>query len=179
MTNKIRTVKVSGGDYAKVADRLKKFREENPRASIKTTHEIREDGGATFTTYILKDKSDEFSADATGSAAYSAAEMKNAKAFEKLETISVGRALSLLGYLNNGEIASSEEMEEFEEFKIAKQQAAIKNAVKALESASNMDELRETFMNLNIEIRGARSVLNAKDEMKQKLESKNNGKEQK
>ena len=36
------------------------------------------------------------------------------KAFEKLETIAVGRALAFAGYLASGEIASFEEMQEFD-----------------------------------------------------------------
>lgn len=165
MGKQIKTSKVSGGDYAKVADRLKEFRQDNPRASIKTTHEFTSNGGAVFTTYILKDKADEYSADATGSAAYTANELKKPKAFEKLETISVGRALSLMGYLNNGEIASSEEMEEFEAYRDHKEKAA--EAEKLLRSATTMAELQKAFMSLEPTV--MRELTGVKDEMKAKL----------
>ena len=50
------------------------------------------------------DKTNEFSAEATGTARYSTKEMEKPKAFENSETISVGRALSFLGYMADGEI---------------------------------------------------------------------------
>ena len=40
-------------------------------------------------------------------------ELKGLKAFEKLESVAVGRALAYLGFGIDGSIASSEEMEEF------------------------------------------------------------------
>ena len=149
----VKTSKVSGGDYAKVADRLKEFRQDNPRSSIKTTYEFTPNGGAVFTTYILKDKRDEYSADATGTAAYSVNQMKRDKAFEKLETISVGRALSLLGYLNNGEIASTEEMEE------------------ELRACKTLDELKEKYTEIvKTNPKLSRELVGVKDEMKARLE---------
>ena len=165
----VKTMKVSGGDYAKVADRLLEFRNDNPRASVKTEHKIAENGSVSFSTYILKDKADEFSADATGSASYSAKEMEKPKAFEKLETISVGRALSLLGYLNNGEVASSEEMEEFEAFKEQKRREQIDQAIKNIGAADSINELRELFMSFPAFIRNSVSVVAAKDVRKEQL----------
>ena len=138
----VKTKQIAGGvEYAGVADRLKEFRNENPRASIQTSHVKNEDGSVVFSTYILKDKSDEFSADATGTASYNAIEMKKAKAFEKLETISVGRALALLGYLNNGEVATSEEMEDFHAF----QEEKLEEAIAELGKAKDIEALKATF----------------------------------
>ena len=108
---KVKTTKIGGGaDYAKVSERLKAFRSENPRASIVTIPIPQEGGMMMFKAHIVKDKSDEFSADATGHALQTKTGLKD---FEKLETIAVGRALALLGYASDGEIASSDEMEEF------------------------------------------------------------------
>lgn len=107
-------VKFGDKDYALVPDRLKKFREENIRASIETDHEFNPDGSVTFKATIIKDLSDAHSARATGTARYSENELKKPKAFEKLETVSVGRALANLGYLNDGQVATTEEMEEYE-----------------------------------------------------------------
>lgn len=136
--NKLATVKVQGGDYATVPTRLKAFREANPRASIETTPTI--DGDKImFRTKIVQDKSDLNSPEATG---HSYGENKGAKAFEKLETISVGRALALLGYLNNGQIATTEELEEFESFKAEKVQ-------KQIEEATTVDELMLVFQSMD------------------------------
>lgn len=176
MVKQVKTMKVSGGEYAKVATRLLAFRSDNPRASIKTSHIINPDGSTTFTTFILKDKADEYSADSTGSATYSANEMKRPKAFEKLETISVGRALSLLGYLNNGEIASTEEMEEFEDYQQQKQEQAVDAAIELLKQAKTIDELRRVFISVEPKVRSNQQIIAIKDELKTKLS--NQGKEQ-
>lgn len=108
------SVKFGDKDYALVPDRLKKFREENPRASIETEHSVLPDESIVFKATIIKDLGDPNSARATGTARYTKNELAKPKAFEKLETISCGRALSLLGYLNDGRVASTEEMIEFE-----------------------------------------------------------------
>lgn len=107
-------VKFGEKDYALVPDRLLQFRKENPRASIETKHTYNPDNSITFTATIIKDLADPNSARATGNARYSEVELKKPKAFEKLETVSVGRSLANLGYLNDGQIATTEEMEEFE-----------------------------------------------------------------
>ena len=124
------SVKFGDKDYALVPDRLKKFREENPRASIDTAPTYNVDGSVTFTATIIKDQSDPHSARATGHARYSEQELKKPKSFEKLETVSVGRSLANLGYLNDGQIATTEEMEEFEEYKLNQAIDAIQTAVK-------------------------------------------------
>jgi hypothetical protein len=108
------SIKFGDKDYALVPDRLKIFREENPRASIETSHELNVDGSIVFKATIVKDRSDPHSATATGTARYTEVELKKPKAFEKLETVSIGRSLANLGYLNDGQIATTEEMEEWE-----------------------------------------------------------------
>lgn len=114
------SIKFGDKDYALVPARLKKFREANLRASIETEPTYHEDGAVTFKATIVQDRADEYSATATGNAHYSAEEMKKPKAFEKLETISVGRALANIGYLNDGQVATTEEMEDFEAAKLEK-----------------------------------------------------------
>ena len=111
------TISLQGKEYALVPVRLKAFREENPRASIKATPHWRDDGSLDFETEIIRDQSDENSARGNGWAHYSAAELKNPKAYEKLQTISKGRALADIGYLNNGQVATTEEMLEFADYK--------------------------------------------------------------
>ena len=107
-------LKFGDKEYALVPDRLKQFREENPRASIETEHSFLPDESIVFKATIVKDLSDPNSARATGTARYSKNELAKTKAFEKLETISCGRALANLGYLNDGRVATTEEMEEYE-----------------------------------------------------------------
>ena len=129
------SIKFGDKDYALVPDRLKKFREENPRASIETEHEFNVDSSITFKATIVKDLSDPNSARATGTARYTEVELKKPKAFEKLETVSVGRALANLGYLNDGQIATTEEMEEFEAQQFGQ-------ALEDLKTAKTQDEFK-------------------------------------
>jgi len=112
--NKVDTIDFKGNDYALVPDRLKAFREANPRASIETAPTLQPDGTIIFKASIVADQADENSPKATG---HALGKNDSAKAFERLETVAVGRALANLGYLNNGQIATSEEMLEFEEHK--------------------------------------------------------------
>jgi hypothetical protein len=134
-------MKFGDKDYALVPDRLKQFREENPRGSIETQETYNPDGSITFRATIVKDLADENSARATGSARYTEAELKRPKSFEKLETISIGRSLSNLGYLNDGRIASTEEMEEFYDMKNDKLREEI-------EKSKDVAELMELFKNM-------------------------------
>src|SRR4051812_46266309 len=127
-----------GIEYAKVAERLKLWREENPRSKHESAYEVDVDGSMVFTVWLWKDKTDlldlikagtsdkevlRSSADANGNAKGQIGGKE--KDFETLETIALGRALANLGYLASGEIASSEEMEEFQRYQDDKKQAAI------------------------------------------------------
>lgn len=129
------SIKFGEKDYALVPDRLKKFREENIRASIETEHQYNPDNSVTFKATIIKDLSDPNSARATGTARYSKNELAKPKAFEKLETISCGRALSFMGYLNDGRVATSEEMLEYEG-------AQFEQALEDLKTATTRDEFK-------------------------------------
>lgn len=129
-------VKFGDKDYREVPDRLKQFREENPRASIETEPTYNPDESITFKATIVKDLADPHSARATGTARYTKNELAKAKQFEKLETISVGRALANIGYLNNGQVATSEEMEEYEA-------SLFGQALEDLKTASTQSEFKE------------------------------------
>lgn len=165
---KINTIKLQGKDYAQVKDRLKQFREDCPNGKIETTPTIQEDGKVLFKAYILKDKSDPNSADATG---HALGENKGAKAFEKLESIAVGRALALLGYAQDGEIASGEEMEEFIAFQEEKKKKAHEEIEQKLKAVTSMTELQNVWASLNAEHR--KEFAKLKDELKKKYESPN------
>lgn len=166
---KITTVKISGGaEYAKVSARLAEFRKENPRAKITTRPEPQPDGGMIFFAEIIRDCSKD-SAGATGTAYYPPAKMKSDKAFEKLETISVGRALSLLGYLNNGEIASSEEMEEFEEFKEEQTKKRAQEFLSKLKESKSLKELQANFVQGVNQFKGQDEIIAQIIEVKNQL----------
>jgi hypothetical protein len=115
MNRKTTTIDLKGKAYATVPARIKEFREICPNGDIKTEPVMQNDGSVMFTAYILKDKSDTNSASATG---HSIGKLTGDKAFEKLETIAIGRALAILGFMASGDIASSEEMEEFQKHKM-------------------------------------------------------------
>jgi len=142
---KVKTTTIGGGaQYAKVSDRIKAFRADNPRGSITTTPIPQEGGMVMFKTFILKDKADEYSAEATGHALQVKAGQKD---FEKLETISVGRALALLGYSADGDIASSDEMEEFEDFKKTQLEEKMEGVIEEIDAIETLDGLREYYKN--------------------------------
>ncbi len=148
-------------DYAKVKDRLLAFWEENPRGSIDTTPSFLEDGKVLFVASLKTDQGDPFSKQAKGSALSGEDGEKN---FEKLETIAVGRALALLGYAVTGEIASSEEMERFQEYK----QERKKNALESLKEAKTLEELRKTYLALG-SLMADKDILVLKDTLKTTL----------
>ena len=141
--NKVATINLKGNEYATVPQRLKAFREANPRAAITTKPSVTGDI-IMFEAHIKADKSDENSAEATG---HSYGKFGEAKAFEKQETIAVGRALALLGYLNNGQVATTEEMEEFEAFKIDQ----FNQVVESIKAAKSRDEFAQLIAGLTPE----------------------------
>ena len=137
----VKTIKLQGKEYAQVKDRIKEFRTDCPRGKIETTPIIREDGTVMFKALVVKDKSDDTSAEATG---HSYGQNKNLKAFEKLETIAVGRALALLGYAQDGDVVSGEEMEEYIKFKEDKKEKEVEQAKEKLGKTKNLDTLRSS-----------------------------------
>lgn len=152
-------------NHAKVKDRLKAFWEENPNGKIETKPTIMENGKCMFSCNILRDKSDLTSREAT---AHALGDIGDEKSFEKLETIAVGRALARLGYATDGEIASSEEMEEFLDFQKRKKEEAIMLAIEQLDECKTMQELKTLWASLgNIILEP--EVVSKKDELKLKL----------
>jgi hypothetical protein len=152
-------------NHAKVNDRLKAFWEANPKGKIETTNK-KDDTTIEFKTFILADKSDQYSREATGHALANLP--LGEKDYEKLETISVGRALALLGYSASGEVASTEEMEEFIEYQKEKKQQSIEEAKMLLTDCKSLEELQDTWKALGIMIKEP-EVITLKDELKTKL----------
>lgn len=161
-TGETRILKI---DYAKVVDRLNEFRSENPRGLVETHPEIIGDT-IVFKARILKDKADTNSAESTG---HSVAKNNGSdKLFEKLETLAVGRALAMLGYSAGGEIASFEEMEEYNAWKDDK----IEDAINKMNETKTLPELKEVFTSLGSLIADSR-IIEAKDKKKGELNESN------
>ena len=147
-------------NYSKVVDRLKEFRKDNPRSLIETTPTIK-DGQIMFKARVLKDKAEPSSSEATG---HAIGTHGDEKAFEKLETIAVGRALALLGYSSDGEIVSSEEMEAFEEYKANQMKEEKEIAIERLEACTTLEELKNVYTRLSPRL--IKELSEKKDEMK-------------
>lgn len=130
-------------NHAKVKDRLQRFWADNPKGKIDTSSK-KEGDIVTFKAFILADKSDEYSREATG---HSYGNIGDEKSFEKLETIAVGRALALLGYASDGEVASYEEMEEFMEYQKTKKEEKIMELISQIDSITTVEELRAFYKN--------------------------------
>lgn len=144
MSKKLNTIKVSGGgEYAKVAERLKEFHKTYKNGKIETSYNLTE-AMICFKTIITPDieKPERFF---TG---HSLGKIAGVKAFEKLETISAGRALAFLGLLADGEIASADEMEEYIEEtneKEAERLKTIEELKKVADEITSIEELREFY----------------------------------
>lgn len=146
-------------NYSKVKDRLKEYRQDCPHGSIVTTHTILTDR-ITFRAHIIKDKSDPASAEATGHA--TGKDDGTEKIFEKLETIAVGRALALLGYASDGEIASSDEMEEFLASKQEKLDATVLECTESIQNCETVDALKTYWTSLSPELINNKTLIDAK-----------------
>ena len=163
MVRKSKTIDLKGKEYSQVKERLKMFREDCPFGLIETKPEVSGDK-MIFYTRILKDKRDKNSAEATG---HSMGDLKANKDFEKLETISVGRALALLGYAQDGEIASSEEMEEFNKYKEEKLQKELQESKTRLENCKSLKEVQEVWVSLGANLQ--KGLNEVKEQLKLKL----------
>lgn len=165
---RVKTIDLKGNQYAQVKERLKEFRAKNPNALIETTPTIT---GETllFRARILKDKADPNSGEATGNSMGTISIGKD-KAFEKLETIAVGRALAFLGYASDGEIASSEEMEEFTEWKQQQLADFAETLKERVDEATSLGELKTIWASVPGDVK---PLLEAyKNAAKSKYESK-------
>lgn len=159
--NKAKTIKLQGKDYAQVAERVRLFREACPNGLIETTPEFKKDNVVLFKTKVLKDKANLASGEATG---HSIGTLKNDKSLERLETISVGRALAMLGYLASGEIASGDEMQEFLAYKTDQ----IKEAKTALLKCTTLEDLKKKYLSLG-SLMSEPELLTIKNNLKTKL----------
>lgn len=103
------TINLRGNKYAKVSERIKELHKNFDNCSIKTDYEFK-DGFAICKAVITPDVDN----DSRFFSGHSLGKIGEEKAFEKLESVAVGRALANAGFLADGEIASAEEMERFD-----------------------------------------------------------------
>jgi hypothetical protein len=180
----LKTSNVAGGEYTGVGERVLTFREDNPNSKILTQYTEKDNGEVTFKTYIWKDKNAFVELIKSGqpletalltadSEASSRGPSKAKKEFEKQETISLGRALAYLGYSGNGQIASTEEMEDFYNYKEDKLEQSISEAVEYIGEATDIDDLKKRYMELPEDVRKSETVFKEKETLKQKFEAKN------
>jgi hypothetical protein len=111
MNKTLSTIKLQGKDYCQVKDRIKGFNENYEKGAIQTTSQFVGDTvifKATIYPNIVAEPTRFFTASSFGKIA-------GIKAFEKLESVAVGRCLAYLGFGIDGSIASYEEMQNFVE----------------------------------------------------------------
>lgn len=101
----MKTINLKGKAYAPVSARVEQFHKDYSGGSITTETTFTEGYVVVKATVTFDDRT--FTGHSYGT-------VKGEKAFEKLETTAVGRALAFAGYLAGGEIASYDEMEEFD-----------------------------------------------------------------
>lgn len=159
---------LSGNEYAKVNERVKAMRTDFPNALIETTPTFGS-GDLMFKARILKDKSDPNSAEATGHSYKTLSDKEKEKYFEKQETIAVGRALAFMGYAPDGEIASSEEMEEFLEHQEEQKALMLQEYKERIEECGTLEELKNVWATIPAEGGFQLALAELKEVMKQKL----------
>lgn len=154
-------------EYAKVSARVGEFHQLYKTPSISTIFEFKE-GWAIFKATVIPDVSKPeryFSGTSMG-------KIGAVKAFEKLETIAVGRALAFAGLLSDGEIASSEEMQSYAEG------IPLIDNTKALEKLSackTKGELGIAWINLSQAERENKEVQTLKDNLKAQYDNLSDG----
>lgn len=185
MADKVQTKRMGNFDMASAGDRIKAFWEMYPGGKIETVSERKEseENKLIYTTYIWKNKKDYLdlakipgldkdvvlsSAD-VNAAAKQGDDKVAKKDYEKLETISVGRALALLGFLKDGQVASSEEMEEFNEYKMTKLEEETATAIEYLNESTDIKDLGKRWVELSGDIKKVKEVFDRKELLKAKF----------
>jgi hypothetical protein len=112
----MRTIDLKGKKYSPVSARVEQFHKDHADGNITTSYEFK-DGYVIFKATVFwrvpQDGSLKgliYDRTFTG---HAFGKIASEKAFEKIESVSVGRALAMAGYLAGGEIASYDEMEDF------------------------------------------------------------------
>ena len=160
---RVKTIKLQGKDYAQVSDRVSVFHKAHQNGSIKTDLDLRDSFAIFKATVILDAKNPDRIFTGTSMGKYG-----GAKALEKLETIAVGRALAFAGFLSDGEIASSEEMQKYEEIIL---EVNTDEAIKKLTEAKTIEALQKAWVSLTEAERQNKVIQSYKDQLKKQYEN--------
>lgn len=163
---RLKTIKLNGNiDYAKVSARVAEFHRIYTNNSIVTEYDFK-DGWVIFKATVIPDVKN----DTRVFKGTSLGKVEAVKAFEKLETIAVGRALAFAGLLSDGEIASSEEMIKYEESPVVVDELG---SIAKLNDCETLEELQKAWQALSPEERANPLVLAAKNRIKEFLPNEN------
>lgn len=190
---RVATKRMGNFDMASAGDRILAFWEKYPNGKIQTVRTVDgTDNLKIFDSYIWKDKNSWLEAakslpagldketielillnSADVNAPAKQPEGKEAKKdFEKLDTVSVGRALAKLGFLKDGQIASDEELEDrlyYKEYVQDKIERESDLAIVELSKAKNLNDLQTTWANISAQVRAVERVEDKKNELKTQL----------
>lgn len=180
----MKTINLKGREYAPVSARVEQFHKDHQDGSIITETTFAEGHVIVKATvsygviYRTQGSSvSDFNDVSTISAqidplfkrtftGHSYGTVKGEKAFEKLETTAVGRALAFAGYLAGGEIASYDEMQEFaQEVK----EDMGEDYCHKLKVCTTLDNLKTVWESFPASVKKDVEVLAMKEEMKNKL----------
>lgn len=166
MEKKLKTIDLNGKKYVQVPERVRAIHENEDDFDITTSYSVTESGNIVFSATITIRKVKKIQV-FTG---HSFGKVGGVKAFEKLETIAVGRALAFAGYHADGEIASAEEMQDFAE---GVDKEALADAIRQISESKNVTAMRKTFKDLPKELQQNKEVIEAGKKRKKELTTVN------
>lgn len=200
---RVATKRMGNFDMASAGDRILAFWEKYPNGKILTDHdEIDKDGLRIFKSYIWKDKASWLEALKSSPTGLDKDTMKmvllessdvdapakqpegkeGKKDFEKLDTVSVGRALAKMGFLKDGQVASDEELEDRQYYKDYVQDRIEREsdeAILALSESSDLNSLASVWASIPGNVKAVKRVIEKKDEYKTVLLEKEAAKKKK
>ena len=152
MKKQLKTITLSGKKYAQVSERLRAIHEDHKDFDIITSSELVGEYATLKATLVIREETN------TTYTGHSYGKVGVAKAFEKLETIAVGRALAFAGYHADGEIASSDEMADYTQ---AVDSQELQEAISLLNKAETIEDLRKIHKEMPLDLQRAKQVIEA------------------
>lgn len=187
MIKSVETKKMGNFNMASAADRVVAFWELYPKGKISVERNDYE-GNLVYKAFIWKDKATFMDAVKSGvpmdilmETADAIAEARNETAlnkkdFEKLQTISIGRALAIMGFTKDGRIASDEELELYKSkaglYDAAEYKAQKQELLDSLDGSSDLEVLQAIWTNAaraNVRLIQDEECIKVKDAMKDKF----------
>lgn len=157
----MKTINLKGKQYAPVSARVEQFHTDHQDGSITTETTFAEGHVIVKATVSFGERV--FNGHSYGT-------VKGEKAFEKLETTAVGRALAFAGYLAGGEIASYDEMQEFEQNEEPKRTImTIEMALNHVAQSTDETDLTKRFKELSATMQKDGEVIAKCKELKAEL----------